>query len=355
MLKPVEWMGSSKADLKRFPDPVQGRLGFAIYRAQLGRRHRDAKPLKGFGSGVVEVVARHDGDTFRAVYTVRFETTVMSCTPSRRRPGGASRPRSPSSTWSAADCGPPSGTTVTRIVETDAMKPTDTAAERGSGNVFADLGFPDADAHLVKAELVSRIDDIVRGRGLTQTEAARLMGLVPTRRVAVAAGRLPRVFAGAPVPLAQRTRARHRHRHPKAAFHRRRPAAHRRCRTRLTLRFLWSGPVLQWKHGPGAWKARIGSATAPSSSRILVAWPPSRDRETKRDHERPACLGLRCAGLTPRLRGAKPCKRTLATALAPCRQMRAVQPLAAQQPSDLARSMTRSASSTIRSWYSAVN
>ena len=39
------------------------------------------------------------------------------------------------------------------------MDPTDTAVERGSGNVFADLGFPDADAHLVKAELVSRIDD----------------------------------------------------------------------------------------------------------------------------------------------------------------------------------------------------
>ena len=56
MLKPVEWVGSSKADLKRFPDPVQGRMGF--------------------GSGVVEVVARHDGDTFRAVYTVRFEAAV---------------------------------------------------------------------------------------------------------------------------------------------------------------------------------------------------------------------------------------------------------------------------------------
>ena len=57
------------------------------------------------------------------------------------------------------------------------MNATDTAVERGSGNVFADLGIPDADAHLVKAELVSRIDDIVRGRGLTQTEAARQMGL----------------------------------------------------------------------------------------------------------------------------------------------------------------------------------
>ena len=66
---------------------------------------------------------------------------------------------------------------MTRIVETDALEPTDTAVERGSGNVFADLGFPDADAHFVKAELVSRIDDIVRDRGLTQTAAAQLMGL----------------------------------------------------------------------------------------------------------------------------------------------------------------------------------
>ena len=76
MLKPVEWVGSSRADMKRFPDPVQHRMGFAIYQARIGLRHRDAKPLKGFGSGVVEVVARHDGDTFRAVYTVRFETVV---------------------------------------------------------------------------------------------------------------------------------------------------------------------------------------------------------------------------------------------------------------------------------------
>ncbi len=57
------------------------------------------------------------------------------------------------------------------------MEPDDTAVERGSDNIFADLGFPDAEAHLVKADLVGRIDDIVRGRGITQTEAARLMGL----------------------------------------------------------------------------------------------------------------------------------------------------------------------------------
>ena len=57
------------------------------------------------------------------------------------------------------------------------MEPDDDAVERGGGNVFADLGLPDADAHLVKAELVARIDDILRARGITQAEAARLLGL----------------------------------------------------------------------------------------------------------------------------------------------------------------------------------
>ena len=49
--------------------------------------------------------------------------------------------------------------------------------ERGSDNVFADLGLPDAEGHLIKAELVARIDNIIRQRGLKQVEAARLLGL----------------------------------------------------------------------------------------------------------------------------------------------------------------------------------
>jgi predicted XRE-type DNA-binding protein len=53
----------------------------------------------------------------------------------------------------------------------------DTAIERGSGNVFADLGLPDAETHLLKAELVARIDQIVRQRRLTQARAAELLGL----------------------------------------------------------------------------------------------------------------------------------------------------------------------------------
>ena len=57
------------------------------------------------------------------------------------------------------------------------MNTSNSTVERGSGNVFADLELPDADTHLLKAELVSRIDSIVRQRRITQTEAARLLGL----------------------------------------------------------------------------------------------------------------------------------------------------------------------------------
>ncbi len=76
ILKPVEWIGSSKEDLKGFPDSVQDQVGFAVYQAQVGLKHRDAKPLRGLGSRVLEVVSRHDGDTYRAVYTVRFKAAV---------------------------------------------------------------------------------------------------------------------------------------------------------------------------------------------------------------------------------------------------------------------------------------
>lgn len=75
-LRPLEWVGSSKEDLRGFPGAVQDHLGFALYQAQAGLKHRDAKPLKGLGHGVLEVVSRHDGGTFRAVYTVRFKAAV---------------------------------------------------------------------------------------------------------------------------------------------------------------------------------------------------------------------------------------------------------------------------------------
>jgi phage-related protein len=72
-IKPVVWIGSTKADLSAFPEEVKDAVGYALYVAQLGGKHWGAKPLKGFGgAGVVEIVEDHDGNTYRAVYTVRL-------------------------------------------------------------------------------------------------------------------------------------------------------------------------------------------------------------------------------------------------------------------------------------------
>jgi len=75
--KPVRWVGSSKEDLSGFPEEVRRRIGGALWEAQLGRKAPYAKPLRGFGdAGVLEIVDDFDGDTFRAVYTVRFTKAV---------------------------------------------------------------------------------------------------------------------------------------------------------------------------------------------------------------------------------------------------------------------------------------
>lgn len=77
VLKPVEWIGSSYKDYRAFPDPVQELMGFALYQAQTGGTHDSVKPLKGFGgAGVLEIIEDHHGDTYRAVYTVKFESAV---------------------------------------------------------------------------------------------------------------------------------------------------------------------------------------------------------------------------------------------------------------------------------------
>lgn len=74
--KPLLWVGSSKADLLVFPEPVKDGVGIALSVAQFGGKHPQAKPWKGEGPGILEVVADYRTDTFRAVYTVRFERAV---------------------------------------------------------------------------------------------------------------------------------------------------------------------------------------------------------------------------------------------------------------------------------------
>jgi phage-related protein len=74
--RPLFWIRSSLRDLEKFPAEVREHIGYALSAAQHGGKHPDAKPWKGDGAGILEVVEDHRGDTFRAVYTVRFAEAV---------------------------------------------------------------------------------------------------------------------------------------------------------------------------------------------------------------------------------------------------------------------------------------
>src|SRR5689334_22657315 len=76
--RPLIWRGRSKTDFMMFPQTVQREMGYALFLAQVGERHPTmTKTLKGFGGGtVVEVKESHDGNAYRAVYTVRHADAV---------------------------------------------------------------------------------------------------------------------------------------------------------------------------------------------------------------------------------------------------------------------------------------
>ena len=95
------WIGSSLKDLSGFPAEVKQDIGYALHQAQLGEKSPCAKPLKGFGgAGVLEVVDDFDGDTFRAVYTVKFKGFVYVLHAFQRSRRRGARHRSPRRTSS---------------------------------------------------------------------------------------------------------------------------------------------------------------------------------------------------------------------------------------------------------------
>jgi phage-related protein len=71
-IKPAVFVGSSRKDLQGFPTAVRSEIGQALFEAQIGEHPRNAKPLKGL-SGVLEIRDSFYGDTYRAVYAIRFE------------------------------------------------------------------------------------------------------------------------------------------------------------------------------------------------------------------------------------------------------------------------------------------
>jgi phage-related protein len=84
--KDVLWMGSSRKDIREFPEEVREVFGVAIYFAQLGGKHPQATPMKGHkGAGVLEVIEDYNKDTYRCMYTVRYGNKNTFSMPFRKK------------------------------------------------------------------------------------------------------------------------------------------------------------------------------------------------------------------------------------------------------------------------------
>jgi len=77
MEKKLDFIGSSRKDIRAFPEEVKDDIGYALFEAQEGKKPTNAKSLKGFGgAGVLEIIENFSGDTYRAVYTVSFKKVI---------------------------------------------------------------------------------------------------------------------------------------------------------------------------------------------------------------------------------------------------------------------------------------
>jgi phage-related protein/predicted XRE-type DNA-binding protein len=178
MQKPALWIGSSRDDLRAFPDEVRRVMGLAINDAQNGEEHPRAKALKGFGGrSVLEVVDNEDGDTYRAVYTVRFAGVVyvLHAFQKKSKKGIETPKRDIEVIKGKAQVG--RSALPRELWKRSEDMSNDKKVTAGSGNVFADLGFANPEEELLKAKLIREIRSIIKRRKLTQAKAAILLGL----------------------------------------------------------------------------------------------------------------------------------------------------------------------------------
>lgn len=170
-IKPAVFVGSSRKDLQGFPAAVRSEIGLALFEAQVGEHPHNAKPLKGF-SGVLEIRDNFDGDTYRAVYTIRLQGILYVLHAFQKK--SSSDPAAAHRSYPAALARRrdyPQGNQGSPMMGAKKLP----AHEVGSGNIFADLALPNAGEHQLKAALVVQLKRLIAERGLTQVAAAKLV------------------------------------------------------------------------------------------------------------------------------------------------------------------------------------
>jgi predicted XRE-type DNA-binding protein len=190
--RPLRWVGPSRRELKEFPVEVQKVMGYALFLAQIGVKHPDAKPLKGHRGAGVEVaedfkttpIARSIRSGFMRLFTssTRFRRSRRGDSDAEAHSGCGQRP--------ARGAAAPSGRIRVQAIQGGEPMSEELEVSVSSGNVFEDLGLADSGELMAKAKLAAQVSSILQHRHLTQAAAAEILGITQPRVSDLARGRL---------------------------------------------------------------------------------------------------------------------------------------------------------------------
>ena len=200
--KPLKWVGGSKKSLDGVPEEVQDVFGSALLDVQYGDTPEGAKPFgEGLPREIWKIVEDYDGNAYRAVYTAAFpEVVYVLDVFMKKSKSGIETPQANKTRvlqrFKAARQHYDDNYRKGRgqVMETKAKhaRLEKIEIESSSGNVFEDLGFPDAAERLAKAELARVARKIIKERNWTQAHAAEVLGIATSDMSDLIRGKLAR-------------------------------------------------------------------------------------------------------------------------------------------------------------------
>ncbi|MDQ6717693.1 MAG: XRE family transcriptional regulator [Gemmatimonadota bacterium] len=203
MLKPIEWIGGSKKSLDGMPSEIKKFFGWALLDVQYGDTPDGAKLFgEGLPHEIWKIAEDHDGNTYRAAYMVKFpEIVYVLDVFMKKSKSGIKTPQADKNRvlerFKAAKRHYDENHLKrhNQVMERKTKRKTyvnGIEIEHGSGNVFEDLGFPDAAERLAKAELARLVRNIIREKSWTQAHAAGVLGIAASDMSDLVRGKLDR-------------------------------------------------------------------------------------------------------------------------------------------------------------------
>ncbi|MBI3211674.1 MAG: XRE family transcriptional regulator [Simkania negevensis] len=174
-VKRLIWIGSSRSDLKGFPERLRRAIGYALHLAQLNLRPERTKMLSGLGSAkVLEIRENDESGTYRVVYTVEFQSFVFVLYAFQKKSKtGIATPKQEIELIKKRL--KDASQFHKNIKENKKIMKKKIEYEESSGNVFADLEVPNPEEALAKAKVARKIRNIIKKKRLTQAKAAKIL------------------------------------------------------------------------------------------------------------------------------------------------------------------------------------